>query len=151
MSTSTIETRLLADLASDPRIPNHDAIAVAAEEGVVTLRGSVGSFAQRRAAVADARKIDGVEDVDDEIDVRLENADMRADADIRGAALQALIWDVEIPSESIEVRVEDGWVYLEGQVPYQFQSDNAVDDVAKLTGVTGVTNSIMVVDAAGHR
>jgi osmotically-inducible protein OsmY len=146
MSISTIETQLLTDLASDPRIPNPDAIAVDANQGVVTLRGTVGSFAQRRAAVADARKVDGVEDVVDDIDVRLENDDMRADADIRGAALQSLIWDVEIPSGSIDVRVEGGWVFLEGEVSYQFQSDNAFDDVASLTGVTGVTNSIMVVE-----
>lgn len=146
MSISTIETQLLTDLASDPRIPNPDAIAVDATQGVVTLRGTVGSFAQRRAAVAIARKVDGVEDVFDELDVRLENADMRADADIRGAALQALIWDVEIPSGSIDVRVEGGWVFLEGEVSYQFESDNAFDDVASLTGVTGVTNSITVVE-----
>ena len=146
MSISTIETQLLTDLASDPRIPNPDAIAVEATQGIVTLRGTVGSFAQRRAAVADARKVDGVEDVVDDIDVRLQNDDMRADADIRGAALQALIWDVEIPPEAIDVRVEGGWVFLEGEVSYQFESDRAFADVASLTGVTGVTNSITVVE-----
>jgi len=147
MSTSTIEAQLLAELASDPRIPDPEQIAVDAADGVVTLRGTVGSFAQRRAAVADARKLDDVEDVFDEIEVKLLDDSMREDTEIRGAALQTLIWDVEVPSGSIDVRVEGGWVFLEGQVSYQFQSDNAFDDVANLTGVTGVTNSIMVVEA----
>jgi osmotically-inducible protein OsmY len=71
---------------------------------------------------------------------------MREDAEIRGAALQSLIWDVEVPSESIEVAVEDGWVTLKGEVDFQFQSDDAFDDVASLTGVTGVTNKITVVE-----
>jgi osmotically-inducible protein OsmY len=146
MSSTTIEGEIIARLELDPRIPDAQEIAVKADGDVVTLRGTVGSFAQRRAAVADARKSDGVVDVFDELKVRLMDEYMREDAEIRGAALQSLIWDVEVPSESIEVAVEDGWVTLKGEVDFQFQSDDAFDDVASLTGVTGVTNKITVVE-----
>lgn len=142
----TTEAQILAVLAVDPRIPNPAEIAVDANDGVVTLRGTVGSFAQRRAAVADARKVDGVEDVFDELQVRLLDEFAREDAEIRGAALQALMWDVEIPSGSIDVKVQDGWVTLKGEVGYQFQSDDAFDDVASLYGVTGITNEIRVIE-----
>jgi osmotically-inducible protein OsmY len=37
-------------------------------------------------------------------------------------------------------------VTLKGRVSFQFQSDDAFDDVASLYGVTGVTNEIVVVD-----
>jgi osmotically-inducible protein OsmY len=146
MSSTTIEGEIIARLELDPRIPDAQEIAVKADGDVVTLRGTVGSFAQRRAAVADARKSDGVVDVFDELKVRLLDEFMREDAEIRGAALQSLIWDVEVPSESIEVSVEDGWVTLKGEVDFQFQSDDAFADVASLTGVTGVTNKITVVE-----
>ena len=146
MSSSSIEALIIAELELDPRIPAPDEIAVRAEFGAVTLRGTVGSFAQRRAAVADAREVEGVDDVDDELQVRLLDDYAREDAEIRGAALQSLMWDVEIPSDSIEVKVEDGWVTLKGEVDYQFQSDDAFDDVASLIGVTGVTNEIKVVE-----
>jgi osmotically-inducible protein OsmY len=146
MSSTTIEGEIIARLELDPRIPDAQEIAVKADGDSVTLRGTVGSFAQRRAAVADARKSDGVVDVFDELKVRLMDEYMREDAEIRGAALQSLIWDVEVPSESIEVAVEDGWVTLKGEVDFQFQSDDAFDDVASLTGVTGVTNKITVVE-----
>ena len=147
MSSSTIEAAILAELELDPRIPAPDEIAVLAEYGGVTLRGTVGSFAQRRAAVADARDVEGVDDVNDELQVRLLDDYAREDAEIRGAALQSLMWDVEVPADSIDVSVEDGWVTLKGEVNFQFQSDDAFDDVASLIGVTGVTNDIKVVES----
>jgi osmotically-inducible protein OsmY len=147
MTNATIEGELISKLELDPRIQDADEIAVKAEGDVVTLRGTVGSFAQRRAAVDDARKTDGVIDVFDEIKVRLMDDYMREDMDIRGAALQSLMWDVEVPADSIDVSVEDGWVTLKGEVNFQFQSDDAFEDVANLIGVTGVTNDIKVVES----
>jgi osmotically-inducible protein OsmY len=135
-----------AELAKDPRIPYVDEIAVEAYGGAVTLRGTVGSFAQQRAAVADARRTRGVFDVLDELQVRLLNDDRRKDAEIRGAALQRLIWDPEIPGDYLDVKVKDGWVTLDGELDYQYQSDRAFDHVASLYGVTGVTNDIKVVE-----
>jgi osmotically-inducible protein OsmY len=71
-------------------------------------------------------------------------ADRREDDAIRGAALQNLIWDAEVPSDSIDVKVQDGWVTLTGDVSFQFQSDAAYEDVSRLYGVAGVTNEITV-------
>ena len=135
-----------AELANDPRIPYVDEIAVEAYGGAVTLRGTVGSFAQQRAAVADARRTRGVFDVLDELQVRLLNDDRRKDAEIRGAALQRLIWDPEIPGDYLDVKVKDGWVTLDGEVDHQYQSDRAFDHVASLYGVTGVPNDVKVVE-----
>jgi osmotically-inducible protein OsmY len=146
MTLATIEAEIISRLELDPRIPAPDEIAVSASDGRVTLRGTVGSFAQRRAAVDDTRNSPGVEEVHDELEVRLLDEYRRDDAEIRGAALQALIWDVEIPSELLDVEVRRGWVTLTGRVGYPFQSDHAFDAVASLTGVTGVTNEIKVVE-----
>ena len=144
MTNATIEGDIIERLELDPRIPDAGEIAVKAEGEGVTLRGTVGSFAQRRAAVQDARKTDGVVDVYDDLKVRLMDEYMRQDAEIRGAALQSLMWDVEVPAEAIEVSVEDGWVTLKGDVFFQFQSDDAFEDVASLIGVLGVTNKLTV-------
>ena len=92
----------------------------------------------------DAKKIEGVYEVDDQLKVNLIGADRREDDEIRGVALQALIWDTEVPSDSVDVKVKDGWITLEGDVSYQFESDAAYDDVASLYGVYGVTNEIKV-------
>jgi osmotically-inducible protein OsmY len=145
MATSTtIEDVIRSSLELDPRIPDATEVAVAAEDGTVTLRGTVGSFRQRRAAVSDARATDGVYEVLDELKVRLLNDSRREDADIRGVALQILMWDVEVPSESVDVELSEGWVTLKGDVSYQFESDAAYNDVASLYGVVGITNEIRV-------
>ena len=146
MSSATIEADLIAKLASDPRIPYPEEIAVAVSEVGVTLRGTVGSFAQRRAAGDDAHKTEGIEDVFNEIQVRVLDDYAREDAEIRGAALQSIMWDVELSADTIDVKVTDGWVTLSGQVDFQYQSDAAFEDVASLYGVTGVTNKIKVVE-----
>src|SRR4029079_1974751 len=44
----------------------------------------------------------------------------------------------------IDVKVDEGWVTLTGDVSYQFESDAAFEDVADMLGVVGVTNSIRV-------
>ena len=142
-----IEDDVRAQIAGDPRIPYPTEIAVEVmDDGVATLRGTVGSFAQRHAAVADARRTSGVELVDDWLQVRLLDRDRREDAEIRGAALQRLAWDTEIPGDEIGVSVKDGWVTLKGEVIFEFQSDEAFNRVASLHGVTGVTNEIRVVE-----
>jgi hypothetical protein len=100
-----IEDDARAEIAGHPRIPHPAEIAVEVVDGIATLRGTVGSFAQRHAAVADARRTKGVEYVDDWLQVRLLDRDRREDAEIRGAALQRLEWDSEIPG-GIRVRGE---------------------------------------------
>jgi len=91
-------------------------MAVAADGALVVLRGKVESFGQRRGAADDARKIEGVAYVENELKVSLRGSDRRSDDEIRGAALQSLIWDVDVPSDSVEVRVQDGWVTLKGAI-----------------------------------
>jgi len=146
LTNTQIEDDVISSIEIDPRIPDSLEVAVAAEGGIVTLRGTVESFRQRRAAVEDTHKTEGVYDVDDQLKVSLLGSDRREDDEIRGAALQILMWDGDVPSDSVDVKVEDGWVTLKGEVSFQFESDAAYEDVASLYGVYGVTNEIRVVN-----
>jgi osmotically-inducible protein OsmY len=133
-----------ARLDRDARLPHAGEIAVTTYGNEVTLRGTVGSYAELRAAVGDARGIVGVAAVVEELRVRVLDHDRREDAELRGAALQRLVRDASLPGADLEVRVLDGWVTLKGDVDFQLQSDVAFDHVAGLRGVTGVTNEIHV-------
>jgi len=144
LTNTALEDEIVASLDRDPRIPSPTEIAVSADGGVVMLRGTVESFRQRRAAVEDANKVDGAYEVDDELKVSLLGSDVREDDEIRGAALQTLMWDGDVPSDLVDVEVADGWLTLKGDVSYQFQSDAAYNDVASLYGVYGITNEIRV-------
>jgi BON domain len=85
LTNNALETQVLAGIALDPRIPEPIEIAVSADGDTTTLRGTVESFRQRRAAVEDARDVDGVFAVDDQLKVSLLGSDRREDDEIRGA------------------------------------------------------------------
>jgi osmotically-inducible protein OsmY len=144
LTETPLADAVLAGLDLDPRIPDSLEIAVDADGGTITLRGTVESFRQRRAAADDAYMVEGVYDVDNQLKVSLAGADRRDDDEIRGIALQSLIWDVEVPADAVNVKVDDGWVTLTGNVSYQFESNAAYEDVAGLFGIYGVTNEIRV-------
>jgi osmotically-inducible protein OsmY len=141
-----LEEKVREALARDPRIGHHKAIAVCASAGVVTLRGTVESPKQRHAAVEAGRAVTGVEEVYEGLDVRPFPHDPRDD-ELRGAALQSLIWDERLHAHQIDVDVADAWVTLKGEVKHQHESDAAFEDVSKLDDVGGITNAIKVVTA----
>jgi len=141
---SNVEDAIRDSLIHDPRIPDPSDIAVGAVDGTAILRGTVGSFSQRRAAASDTLAVEGVDDVDNQLKVRLLDGSRRTDADIRGMALQVLTWDSQVPSDLVDVEVRDGWVTLKGELTHQFESDAAYDDIAGLHGVVGITNEIKV-------
>lgn len=143
---SQLEAEVRAAIDRDPRIVNPIDIAVSEHAGTVTLRGTVDSFKQRRAAVEDANRPTGSYEVVDELQVRLLEDDRRDDA-LRGAILERLMHDPDVPDDFIDVRVKDGWATLKGQVKRQFQSDAAFEAVASTEGVGGITNEIKVTTA----
>lgn len=57
--------------------------------------------------------------------------------------MDILKWDVLVP-ETIDVLVQDGWITLSGVVNWFYEKTAAEDDVRKLSGVNGVTNSITI-------
>src|SRR4051794_38554336 len=142
------DTELAGDVTDelffDPHISDFDGIAVAADGGSVTLRGTVASFHQKRSAAGAARRVSGVTYVNNELQVRLMTEFRREDSDIRAAALQALMLDSLIPAEEIDVKVRDGLLTLTGTVAWQYQSDLAEDDVLPLIGIVDIENTIVV-------
>jgi osmotically-inducible protein OsmY len=58
------------ELFWDPKVDS-DAIAVSANDGEVTLRGTVVSFRQKREAQKAAERVYGVTSVRNELDVRI--------------------------------------------------------------------------------
>ena len=92
-----ITDEIRVTLARDGRISHPTEVAVSERHGTVTLRGSVGSFHQRQAAVKIARSVQGVVTVEDELWV--DPRDRWQDNEIRGAALQALMSNPEVPAD----------------------------------------------------
>lgn len=130
-------------LADNPRV-HADEIAVQAREGAVVLRGTVGSVVQRVEAARAARGVPGVGELDDQLQVRVMDADGRADADTAAAVLDALIGDPEVRAADIDVEVRDARVTLRGMVAIWAQRDRAERIALAVPGVAGVDNQLRV-------
>ena len=146
MSNDDLERSVADELFWDPKVDN-GAIAVSADDGVVTLRGTVGSFRQKREATQDAERIFGVASVDNELEVRILNQDRRDDADLRGDVLQALMLDGLVPS-TIDAKVDDGMVTLSGTANWQFEREESEFVASNILGVVSVDDEIDLVPAA---
>jgi osmotically-inducible protein OsmY len=140
---SGLQQAVLAELNWEPSVAAGH-IGVAATDGIVTLTGHVGSFAEKRSAEVAAHRVKGVRAVADEIEVRLASGLHRADDEIAAAAVNSLEWDVVVPRNQVEINVENGWITLSGQVDWNYQRDAAEQDIRRLPGVVGVTNLISI-------
>lgn len=117
-------------------------IGVTAIDGVVTLTGIVDSYAKKTEAEEAAKKVSGLKALVEKIEIKFSSTWKKDDNELATEILNALKWNWEIPSEDITVKVENGWVRLEGHVQWNYQREAAKKAVKNLSGVLGVTNDI---------
>mgnify|MGYP005615060795 CR=1 FL=1 len=117
-------------------------IGVTAIDGVVTLTGTVDSYAKKSEAEEAAKKVSGLKALVEKIEIKFSSTWKKDDTEIATEILNALKWDWEIPSDDIIVKVENGWVRLDGEVQWNYQREAAKKTIKQLAGVLGVTNDI---------
>ena len=138
-----IQREVLRELAWDPRVDETE-VGVSIHDGIVTLSGTVTSWAKRMAAQEAAHRVAGVLDVANDIEVKLPGGQMRSDTEIAQAVRHALEWDVFVPDKRIQSTVSNGWVTLTGAVDAVSEREDAERAVRNLAGVRGVVNQIAV-------
>ena len=143
MSDNDLTRHVTDELHWDPKVDS-GAVAVSVDRGVVTLRGTVGSFREKQDAKHDAERVYGVTDVKNDLDVRILNEHRRSDAELRGDVLQAMMLDSLIPS-TVDAKVDDGVVKLTGKANWQYQRDEAEAVAGNLLGVMGVEDDIELI------
>ena len=141
MSNKSLRQHIIDELEFEPSIDTA-LIGVAVENGIVTLTGHVPSYWQKTAAEAAVWRVKGVKAIAQEIQVRFPEDKKTADDQIAERAVKLLEWDILVPKNAIRVKVQNGYVSLEGEVAWQFERRAAEENVRKLTGVTGVFNNI---------
>ena len=143
MTDNDLKQHVQSALDWEPSVDARD-IGVSVDEAVVTLRGNVASYAEKVAAERVALRVYGVKAVADDLVVHLVSGYERTDTEIAQAAVAALKWNTMVPNERVTVTVTSGWLTLNGMLDWQYQKDAAARTVRDLTGVKGVTNSIIV-------
>ncbi|MHB1277824.1 MAG: BON domain-containing protein [Bacteroidia bacterium] len=140
---ATIKQNVLDELDWEPSI-DAAKVGVTVQDGIVTLSGHVSTYAEKRAAEKAAMRVFGVKAVVEEIDVKITGTYIHSDQDIAQMALNNLKWSTNVPHEKIKLKVEDGWIKLEGEVDWNYQRDAAKNCIKNLAGVKGVSNLIQV-------
>src|SRR5271157_2628380 len=148
MTNDDLQLDVAAELSWDPKVDS-EAIAVSADDGAVTLRGTVGSFREKREAGKAAARVYGVTEVSNELQVRMLDR-RQGDADLRGDVLQALMLDSLVPM-TVDAKVRDGVVTLTGTAQWQYQRDEAEFLTASVPGVFGIENDISLTSTPDGR
>ncbi|MBN1421642.1 MAG: BON domain-containing protein [Planctomycetes bacterium] len=137
-SDSTVGTWVYEAIQQDPRVSSA-ALKVTALDGIVTISGSVPDLLAKRFAVEEAKKIEGVRGVVDEIVVE---AVSRSGADIRQDIRRRLVDSALIHSRDIWITVVDGVATLHGSVESWTERDHARQIASEVRGVRDVKDEL---------
>jgi len=140
--TQDIRDAVERELEYDPLV---DALNITVKNlnGDVALNGTVPSYPQYVAAAAAARRVAGVTDVHNHLQVTLSPDDYRDDATLTTMANNALTLNITVP-DGVEATARNGNLTLTGTVSYGTQMAAAERTVAGLTGVRGVKDDIEI-------
>ena len=138
--TKDVRAAVEAELGFDPRIDAKN-ITVTNVNGEVALNGTVPIYPQYLEAAAAARRVAGVTDVHNHLEVVLPQGDFRDDTMLTTAANEALARNTTVPN-GVEATASDGNITLTGIVAYGSERAAAESAVAGLTGVRNVRDDI---------
>ena len=140
-----LQKDVMEEIKWDPQLTNvHTQIGVSAKDGVVTLSGLVDYYRKKLAAERAAQRVHGVKVVACDIEVKIGAFGRKGDTEIAEVVKNALQWNSAVEEDKIEVKVDNGWVFLEGTVEWEYQKISARNSVEGLVGVKGVTNNISI-------
>ncbi|MFW9805195.1 MAG: BON domain-containing protein [Candidatus Thorarchaeota archaeon] len=121
-------------------------VDVEVKDGIVTLRGTVPSYAVKEAALFDTWKIPGVKQVNNNSFVKFPtSAKTLSDSQIETSIVKQLGWNDSTRNENIHVKVKKGEVTLEGHVDAYWKIFRAQQITSDVMGVTDIDNKLTVV------
>jgi osmotically-inducible protein OsmY len=142
-SDHEIKTDVEAELRWTPDVDERH-IAVAVNNGVVTLTGTVRRFLDKYNAERAVKRLAGVSGIANDIGVKLDGDEVRPDSEIAEKIVTALRLELPQAHAQIKPLVHHGSVTLEGKVEWQFQRDHAERIAQRQKGVVAVSNLIQV-------
>jgi len=136
-----IKRDTISELDFEPGVDSA-CVDVKVDEGIVTLSGLVPHYYQKNKAEEAVWRVPGVQGIVQGIRVRSLGVIEIGDEDLARRAAEHIQWNALVPDNSVQPRVRNGWVILDGSVEWQFQREAAANDISVLQGVRGVLNQI---------
>lgn len=119
-------------------------IGVTVKDGVVTLTGTVDGYFKKNQAEEATKNVAGVKAVVEKIEVKYATGYTKSDNEIATEVLKAFSDSWSVPDDKVKVKVENGVVTLEGEVPWNYQRESAKTAIIYLAGVKSVINNIKI-------
>ncbi|MFC3560595.1 BON domain-containing protein [Pedobacter jamesrossensis] len=139
----TLRNKVLEAIRVEPLLYTAK-IEVAANEGIVTLSGTVDTYVKKRAAEYVAGKVPGVCAVAEKIKVKFAADATKTDEALASDILTAMQFSPDIIKDNINVLVEDGWITLDGKVNWIAQKEEVERVIQHISGVKMITNNISI-------
>lgn len=125
---------------------SNERIEVNAENGVVSLSGVVDSYIKKVDAEKSASKVAGVNGLVGNIEVVFPDSLYKTNIELARESIAFLNASDNVPHDKIKVKVEDGWVTLEGEVTQAWEKEAAFEAVHYISGIKGITNNIKLIE-----
>ncbi len=136
---------VMDELKWDPELRGMSTeIGVAVKDGVVALSGVLDTYWRKVSAEKAAQRVNGVQVVACDIEVKGGSIGKKTDTEIAEAIRNALRWNSAVNDDKIEIKVDNGWITLEGEVEYEYEKRYTQESVEHLMAVRGITNNIKI-------
>ena len=138
--TKDIRDAVERELGYDPLVDD-SGISVKNINGDVALNGTVPSYSQYLEAAAAARRVAGVKNLQNHLEVVLPTENYRDDATLTTTANNSLTLNIAVP-DGVEATAKNGNLTLTGTVRYGTERTAAEQAVTYLAGVRNVRDDI---------
>ena len=118
------------------------AFQVVANDGVVTLTGSIETELSRRAIEERVWEVAGVKDVHNHLTVMEDESSSRSDDDIRREVIEQIELDPTIEASRFHVRSQFGRVFISGTAESLDEHESVIAAIHRVPGVTGIDDRI---------
>lgn len=119
-------------------------IGVTVNDGIVTLRGNVDSFAKKINVELAVKNVAGVKAVVEKIRVHLGLRWKKSDSEIATDVLNVLNFNWGSITNDLSVKVERGWINISGELAWYNEKEAITKAVNGIFGVKGVTNNMTI-------
>ncbi|MDR0662252.1 MAG: BON domain-containing protein [Holosporales bacterium] len=128
----------------DTNLALYDATTVVVKEGRVLLTGRVGNPAMRQTAEMIARRVRGVREIFNEIQIGppLSGSRLSQDAWLRAQIESALLFKGSVYSMNYKMTILGGVVYILGTARTQFERETVLKRLREISGVRRVVSYI---------
>jgi osmotically-inducible protein OsmY len=119
-------------------------IGVTVKDGVVTLSGIVNNYSKKAEAEHAAKNVSGVNAVVEKIEIKFDSNEKKNDNNLADEIVHSLKSKWDIPDNKIKVKVENGWITLDGELHWNYQKQTVIRSINSISGITGITNNIEI-------